>query len=43
MTQVQLAKKLGINVMTVSRWERGMRKIKNPEELALRAIEREWR
>ena len=43
LTQAQLAKKLKVDVATISRWERGTRKIQNPEEMALRAIEKESR
>ena len=41
LTQAQLAKKLKVDVATISRWERGTRKIHNPEEMALRVIEKE--
>jgi DNA-binding transcriptional regulator YiaG len=43
LTQVELAKKLKVDVATISRWERGTRKIHNPEEMALRVIEKESR
>jgi DNA-binding transcriptional regulator YiaG len=43
MTQAELAKELKVDVMTVSRWERGLRKIQHPEEIALRVIENEGR
>jgi DNA-binding transcriptional regulator YiaG len=41
LTQQQLAKKLNVDVATISRWERGARGIGNPEEILLRAIENE--
>jgi transcriptional regulator with XRE-family HTH domain len=38
-TQVQLAKTLGVDVMTVSRWERGVREIPSFLHLALFSLE----
>ncbi len=39
MTQAQLAKALGVNIMTISRWERGLRSIPPYLSLSLEAIE----
>lgn len=41
MTQAKLAKLLGVNVMTVSRWERGVVPIPAAIDRALKDIERE--
>ena len=43
LSQAQLADRLGLDVMTVSRWERGERACSMPEVLrrALRDLERE--
>jgi transcriptional regulator with XRE-family HTH domain len=40
-SQAQLAKVLGVDVMTVSRWERGVREIPSFLHLALAYLERE--
>jgi transcriptional regulator with XRE-family HTH domain len=40
-SQGQLAKVLGVDVMTVSRWERGVREIPSFLHLALRCLELE--
>ena len=40
-SQSQLASVLGVDVMTISRWERGTRKIPSFLALALRALELE--
>lgn len=40
-SQSQLARVLGVDVMTISRWERGTRKIPSFLDLALRALELE--
>ena len=39
MTQAQLAEELGVNIMTISRWERGLRSTPPHLSLALEAIE----
>jgi transcriptional regulator with XRE-family HTH domain len=41
MTQAELAKRLKVDVMTVSNWERDKRRIPEFLDLALREIERE--
>jgi transcriptional regulator with XRE-family HTH domain len=43
MTQAALAKKIKVDVMTVSRWEREVGKIPHLVEIALKAIEKESR
>ena len=40
-SQSQLARVLGVDVMTISRWERGERKVPSFLALALRALELE--
>jgi transcriptional regulator with XRE-family HTH domain len=42
-TQAELARRLKVNVMTVSRWERGAVNIPHTVELALKEIERDSR
>ena len=40
LTQAELAAELGVHVLTVSRWERGIRAIPEMLDLALEALER---
>jgi DNA-binding transcriptional regulator YiaG len=43
LSQTELAKKLKVHLMTVSRWERGVVEIPHMVEAALREIEKESR
>jgi DNA-binding transcriptional regulator YiaG len=43
LSQTQLAKKLRVHMMTVSRWERGVIEIPHMVEAAMREIEKESR
>jgi len=43
LSQTELAKKLKVHMMTVSRWERGVVEIPHMVEAAVREIEKEYR